>query len=432
MRKSRPHILVIFVMILLLSIFACVEKTNSPTITKTQMTNKQLPKQTPIVQNLSPTAYLSPTPSVTPTQQLLIVPDLKMAYTDYDGLYVIRTNGQELSHSELIDTTADDILYRNPVWSPDGSKVAFIAEKLRFVDQIYDYPDIYVVNRDGSNLRQVTFSPQYKKWLYSWSPDGVYLLVSMYRYVDFVPDKIGLYLLDSTDGSVTKRLIDDVGEIARWTSDGKKIIFTNHNNDILYEMNGDGSDIQTVGKIGEPLGELSPDVNLTAFSDNFQCGHIFIREIKGNNPIQVSNTDHSDSFPTWSPDGLLISFLRESTICGVHPSNRWWNIVISDSNGREFMIPNHVAFFSDVKWSPIPALQIDKSYLITDLGANLNLRSEASKKGTVISKLQAGEIIYVLDGPFEKDDYYWWNIRTADGINGWVVEQAYWFEQLEQ
>jgi Tol biopolymer transport system component len=52
----------------------------------------------------------------------------------------------------------------NPVWSPDGSKIAFVSNR-------DGRRDIYIMNADGSNVTRLT-KDSIIKWSPSWSPDG--------------------------------------------------------------------------------------------------------------------------------------------------------------------------------------------------------------------------------------------------------------------
>src|SRR4051794_38183664 len=44
---------------------------------------------------------------------------------------------------------------RFPAWSPDGTKIAFVSDRELYP---YDqYPDVWIMDADGSNLRRLTF-----------------------------------------------------------------------------------------------------------------------------------------------------------------------------------------------------------------------------------------------------------------------------------
>jgi WD40 repeat protein len=64
-----------------------------------------------------------------------------------------------------------------PVWSPDGSMIAFLSNQSGF-------PEVWTIRRDGSGLRQVTDDGLLNAWLIirptvitAWSPDDLYVVV---------------------------------------------------------------------------------------------------------------------------------------------------------------------------------------------------------------------------------------------------------------
>jgi TolB protein len=97
-----------------------------------------------------------------------------------------------------------------PVWSPDGSTIAFASER---DDCIYaakdetcwstgepgDHHDIWIMNTDGTNERRVT--PEFGQFV-SWSPDGRYLLVSGYSLYVIRPDGTGRADVASNAGGI--------------------------------------------------------------------------------------------------------------------------------------------------------------------------------------------------------------------------------------
>ena len=75
--------------------------------------------------------------------------------------------------TRLLEATADvDLL--NPVWSPDGSRIAF-ARIVGPPDDLTarDY-DIWVVNADGTDARPLVTGPSWQ-WFPRWSPDGAWV-----------------------------------------------------------------------------------------------------------------------------------------------------------------------------------------------------------------------------------------------------------------
>lgn len=72
---------------------------------------------------------------------------------------------------------------------------------------------------------------------------------------------------------------------------------------------------------------------------------------------------------------------------------------------------------------PVPVLGVGgTAHVQTTDGDVLNMRDSASRRGTLIAKLDNGALVTILEGPQEDEGLLWWNVRTEDGLEGWVVE----------
>ena len=131
-------------------------------------------------------------------------------------IFVMRTDG-----SERQDLTPDNYRHAWPRWSPDGQRIAFTSRRTG------DY-ELWVINRDGSGLRQLTqsagghYSP--------WSPDGTMMAYSIHTpkndCVIVNPDKAWSdqrfnYLASLADASLSF-------EGWSWSPDGKKLAGIKH------------------------------------------------------------------------------------------------------------------------------------------------------------------------------------------------------------
>lgn len=87
-----------------------------------------------------------------------------------DALFISGVDGtspRQITLDPNVVTHADD-----PVWSPDGTRIAFTCG---LTSRVYGTPEICVVNADGTHFQRVTFTVGGGQEP-SWSPDGYRLL----------------------------------------------------------------------------------------------------------------------------------------------------------------------------------------------------------------------------------------------------------------
>jgi Tol biopolymer transport system component len=124
-----------------------------------------------------------------------------------------------------------------PKWSPNGTKIAFVANRTNPLDAS-NY-DIFVMNADGTNQTNLTASSTAVESFPSWSPDGTRLA--------FMSSRDGnneIYVMNA-DGSNPTRLTT-AGAIdaePAWSPDGTKIVFesTRGGNADIWVMNANGT-----------------------------------------------------------------------------------------------------------------------------------------------------------------------------------------------
>ncbi|MBN2303866.1 MAG: SH3 domain-containing protein, partial [Anaerolineae bacterium] len=57
-------------------------------------------------------------------------------------------------------------------------------------------------------------------------------------------------------------------------------------------------------------------------------------------------------------------------------------------------------------------------------GDTLSVRNVPGLDSDILARLEHGALVTLLDGPREVDGYVWWQLRTADGVEGWAVQAA--------
>ena len=216
-----------------------------------------------------------------------------------------------------------NIINSYPCSSPDGTQVVFQSNRTgRY--------EIYVMNLDGSDVRQLTDRPG-DNVTPSWSPDG-----SSLAFAANIGDNSDIYLMNA-DGSDVRRLTEHPGDDSHphWSADGERIIFNSprptpdlslgwleqwHE---VFSMKPDGSDLKqhTDGRTVITFPSFSPDGTKIVYRKitdtpgfNWSLGNIainsevFTAEADGSDEVNISNSAAFDGWPVWSPDGAKIAF----------------------------------------------------------------------------------------------------------------------------
>jgi Tol biopolymer transport system component len=146
---------------------------------------------------------------------------------EYDDHYEIYVRGRDAEVAKLTHNGSDDL---EPVWSPDGTMIAYMSKR----DGNWE---IYAMNADGSAQRNLSDNKADDEQP-AWSPDG--------RKIAFVSDRDDglkeLYVMNA-DGSGVRRLTSIPTSKWRpaWSPDSRKIAFINPPDRGIYLMNADGS-----------------------------------------------------------------------------------------------------------------------------------------------------------------------------------------------
>src|SRR5438094_3798351 len=134
--------------------------------------------------------------------------------------------------------------------------------------------DIYTMNPDGSDRQQLTFSQEYEAEPV-WSPDGTKIAFARYN------NGFSEIFVMNADGSDQRRLTQSRSDYSpTWSPDGMKIAFwridrTMPSSRGIFVMNADGSDQRAVAStsdLWEPAPAWSPDGLKFAVTKNYGMG----------------------------------------------------------------------------------------------------------------------------------------------------------------
>jgi len=231
-------------------------------------------------------------------------------------LYRVNADGSGLT--ALTECTGRCLGVANPVYSPDGTKIAF-AEA--YGDDAAFTVGIWIMNADGSNLRQITQrgvpDRSEDQWA-AWSPDGRRIAFTRYNTLDAPVGKQAIFVSD-VDGSHLHRVTPWQlnGAAADWSPGGRLILFTSHydiepaGKEQLYTVHPDGTGMTRITPSGfalpsNILGRFSPDGRKIIFvhftqvaSDPTPTSLIYTMNADGSNVALVSFVDDFYYNPAW-------------------------------------------------------------------------------------------------------------------------------------
>lgn len=198
------------------------------------------------------------------------------ATTVFLGKYQIHVmNADGTNITRLTDTEADN---NSPVFSPDGSRIAFVSSR-------DGKSQIYIMNADGTNQTRLS-DATVEDWAPAFNPDGTKIVFASSRrgaaeiYVMNTDGTGVVRLTNLTD--LTKRLPGDLEP--RFSPDGRKIAF--------------------VSKARDCAGVLDPN-----------CGGIYLMNADGTRIMRLIHLTF-DEGPRFSPDGG-----KSIHICGYRPQS---------------------------------------------------------------------------------------------------------------
>jgi TolB protein len=148
-------------------------------------------------------------------------------------IYVVNSDG-----SDLIRLTSDVGNNVYPAFSPNGRKIVFTSNRT-------GTSQVWLMNADGSDQRQLTFDSQPKDQVPDWSPHGnkIAYLVDTHGIADMGNSWGDIWVMNA-NGSNQHAITHDATDYGTaWSPDGRRIATLDFPSRTIYTLNAkDGSD----------------------------------------------------------------------------------------------------------------------------------------------------------------------------------------------
>jgi Tol biopolymer transport system component/uncharacterized RDD family membrane protein YckC len=280
----------------------------------------------------------------------------------FDGTTEYFLNCQHTkAHAVEVERGCDQVLRTFTVTSPAGAARAATASTaaaprpgntIVFTSNRTGTYNIYLVNADGSGLRQLTRFQIGEVARPSLSPDGTTILFQRQDKPAATSDIWGV----QADGSRMRNLTpepDDEGS-PTWSPDGTKVAFASNRSSAsdIFLMNPDGSGIKqlTNNSAIEDDPVFSPDGKQLAFLKEGSIAdppvlQLWTMNADGTSARQLTKTPVEIERPAWSPDGNKIAFTRS------HGGNTDVYVIDADGGQEQPLIGGPADDYQPT-WSP--------------------------------------------------------------------------------
>jgi Tol biopolymer transport system component len=201
-------------------------------------------------------------------------------------------------------------------WSPDSDEVAFIADE-----------DLFVINADGTDLRQLHSLLDVRSYSLTWSPDGENLafissgmITRPYIYM------LNVHGQPDTELAVTSIPANSLA-LPSWSPDSKELAFVS--GEQLYIAGTDGKE-RLIAEADIPRASAWSADGRLAYINNLQL-HVASRD----GSIQPLDTDLKvNRSPVWSPDAEDLAFASGGDLYLIDPVGGAPRLITPDDDSR--------------------------------------------------------------------------------------------------
>ncbi len=209
--------------------------------------------------------------------------------------------------SGLVNLTPYPREWYLPKISPDGKQIAICTDR-------DNNAEIYLMDYDGGNLRNLTWKPDSAELSPAWSPDG--------KTIAFITNRnkgvFELWTMDTVGGNQRKLLAMPDGDIREpaWGSNGKIAFALQHpdGSSDVYQVDADGKNVKrlTDGKAWNGMPAWNPECDRIALVSNRSGkSNIWVLNVADGKMVNITGSkDTNEYFPCWVPAQIAASPLE--------------------------------------------------------------------------------------------------------------------------
>jgi len=339
-----------------------------------------------------------------------------------------------------------------PVWSPDGSMVAFLQKRMGPGEPGNSELQVLTLTAEGRPVgtpARIKLPFEASGLLAGWTADDK---IGLLRYN---PEQEAIYRVPATGGRAAQISAKGWASHPRWSRDGKRIYLRWGPGRIGW-MNAEGGEVTLISVDSAVMefeatpgggNAVSPDgttIVLSGVHQSHQTANpwytnIWTIGIEGGQPKQLTRFSNPDArFPCWSPDGRRIAFVArdtdaKTTDSAEKPSSFVFQVYVVSPDGtglRKVTSEAHRVDWSAVAWSPdgrwIAFFSHEKTLsLIPAEGGNSRLVADLRRIDSLlvpgVGRLSHSEIAWSPDGKelaFSFDGRLW-----TVGVGGGAVTE---------
>lgn len=216
---------------------------------------------------------------------------------DYDGdnnIYVVDVLDMETgTFSEPLQLTDDGGFMHS--WSPDGNQIAF--------ENSWDETEsrLFIMNSDGTNKNEIQNTNTFRQPV--WSPDGTKIACVVSPAISA---NIMIMNIDGSNQVILTTTITDEVKAPAWSPDGTMIAFDRYTATTMGIglINVDGTNARWLSQNGMEYPSFSPD-SLHIVCDSGMTGNreqVYILKVDGSEELRVTNSStYYSNEPAWRP-----------------------------------------------------------------------------------------------------------------------------------